>query len=259
MASVILDRSLGQTGQPVISTNSYGVNDYAVDACLGKLSGDNLFFSFWHFSLAPYESTTFTGPSGVGNIIARVTGGISNIDGTINVNIAGANFFLINPAGVIFTGNANIYTTGSFAVTTADYLRFADGTRFTARPSRSDLALSADSVSAFGFLPGKSPAPLTFSDSFLVITQGTNFIAVGGNQTIDGASIYAPAGQLTFVSVAGPGEIPAVPAVLGGDAAHGATRVRDDHLSEFGFCICWLLGNQRSRACGNRRHHSDRG
>ena len=212
----MLDHSLGQTGQPVISTNINGGNDYAVDARLGKIVSDNLFLSFWQFILATNESATFTGPPSVQNIIARVTGGgVSTIDGTINVEISGANFFLMNPAGVVFTSNASLNVPGSFTVTTADYLKFTDGTRFTAYRSRSDASLSASSVSAFGFLAGSSPpAAVTFSGSYLSTAQGMNFIVVGGNQTIDGALLAAPAAQLTLVSVAGAGEVPAVPAVL---------------------------------------------
>ena len=222
-ADVILDTSLGQSGKIVITTNSNGVNDYAMDQTAGLLVSTNLFFSFLQFSLATGESATFNGPSTVQNVIARVTGGNpSTIDGAINVNIPGANFFLMNPAGVIFTANATLGLApgsfmGSLTVTTADYLKLADGKRFTALPSAYDTSLSTAAVSAFGFLPGKPgpPSPITFSGSILTTLQGMNIIVVGGNETIeDGAALSAPAGQFILVSVAGPGEVPAIPAVL---------------------------------------------
>ena len=220
--NVMLDGNLGQSGQPLVSINSNGVNDFAVDASLGKLVGSNLFFSFWQFILDTGESATFTGPANVQNILARVTGGgVSNIDGSINVNISGANFFLMNPAGVVFKANANIALTGSFAVTTADYLKFSDGSRFTALPGPADTSLSAASVSAYGFLAGKQapPSPVTFTGSgdgpsTLATTEGMSFTVVAGNQTIDAETLSAPAAQLTLVSVAGPGEVPAVASLL---------------------------------------------
>ena len=218
-ANVVLDNTLGQTGQPVISDNGSG-NDYAVDAGLGKTVGSNLFFSFSQFSLATGESATFTndaGVSGIQNILARVTGGgVSNIDGAINVNVDGASLYLMNPAGFIFGPNASLNVPGSFTVTTADYIKFSDGTRFTALPGASDASLSASAVSAFGFLPGKPapPAAVTFSGTTFSTDQGMNFMVVAGNQTIDGATLSAPAGELTLVSVAGSGEVPAVAEVL---------------------------------------------
>ena len=52
------------------------------------------------------------------------------IDGTISSQIAGANLFLLNPAGVMFTANAQLNITGSFVVSTADHVKFADGAVF---------------------------------------------------------------------------------------------------------------------------------
>jgi filamentous hemagglutinin family protein len=217
-ANVALDNSLGQSGTVAI-TGVPGAQDYAVDQTAGLLVGSNLFFSFAKFSLATGESATFNGPMSVQNVLARVTGGFpSTIDGTINVNIPGANFYLMNPAGVVFTSGAFLNVPGSVIITTANYLKLADGNRFTASPSNYDHTLSTAPVSAFGFLPGKStpPGAITISpNTFLFTTNlATNMIVVGGNETIDWASVSAPAGQLTFVSVAGPGEVPADPATL---------------------------------------------
>ena len=216
-ANVVLDASLGQSRQPKRGANVNGGDDYAVDASLGHLSGNNLFFSFLQFNLAANESATFTGPASVQNILARVTDGFaSNIDGAINVSIDGANLLLMNPAGIVFTAGASINLTGSFATTTADYLKFADGKRFTALPGSDDVLLSTAAVSAFGFLAGQPApvSPVTFTGSSLATAQGANFLVIAGDQTIDGASLLAPAGHFNLVSVAGPGEVPAVPSVL---------------------------------------------
>src|SRR2546421_10877122 len=98
-AGVVTDGSLGAAG-------ALSGPNFAVPASLGRLSGSNLFHSFSQFNLANGESATFSGPGNVQNILARVTGGsASSIDGLIHSTIAGANFFLINPRGVIFGPN----------------------------------------------------------------------------------------------------------------------------------------------------------
>ena len=69
------------------------------------------------------------------NILARVTGGsVSNIDGTIATRLDSspttphpATFYLINPNGVLFGPDSKLDVGGSFAVTTADYLRWPMG------------------------------------------------------------------------------------------------------------------------------------
>ena len=64
---------------------------------------------------------------------SRVTdGNPSSIDGKISSQIQGANLFFINPAGVMFGPHAQLDVSGSFAVTTANYLKLVDGGRFNA-------------------------------------------------------------------------------------------------------------------------------
>ena len=110
-AGVVTDGSFGAAG-PLSGLN------FMVPASLGKLGG-NLFHSFSQFGLNNGEFATFSGPGSVHNILARVTGEkVSSIDGTIHSTIEGANFFLLNPAGVIFGANASIDVSGSFAATT---------------------------------------------------------------------------------------------------------------------------------------------
>jgi filamentous hemagglutinin family protein len=107
--------------------------NYSIGANLGKQVGGNLFHSFGIFGLATGESATFSGPASVTNVIGRVTGGSqSSINGAIKSTIAGANVYLINPAGIVFGPNATINISGSFHASTADYLKHSDGARFQA-------------------------------------------------------------------------------------------------------------------------------
>ena len=205
---VTLDHSLGQTGQ---SLSGPGFN---ITPGNGKTIGHNLFFSFSQFDLSSGDTATFSGPNTIQNILSRVTGGNpSSIDGLIRSTISGANFFFINPKGIIFGPNAKIDVSGSFAASTADYLKLADGARFVAAVGADDSTLSSAPVSAFGFLGG-SPGGITMQQSTLSVPDGKAISLVGGDISVDGGLVQAPAGQINVASVQSAGEVPADPTTL---------------------------------------------
>src|SRR5712691_4434449 len=171
-AQITLDGSLGPRGALT------GPN-YAIPASVGQIRGPNLFHSFGQFSLSRGESATFTGPNTITNILGRVTGGSpSSIDGTIRSQIPGANLYLLNPSGVMFGPNARLEVSGSFHVSTADYLRLADGGAFFANPAVPSV-LTVAPPAAFGFL-SPAPAKLTVQGSTLEAPAGTALSLVGG-------------------------------------------------------------------------------
>ena len=205
---VTLDHSLGQTGQ------SLSGPAFSITPGNGKTIGHNLFFSFAQFDLSSGDTATFSGPNTIQNILSRVTGGNpSSIDGLVRSTISGANFFFINPKGVIFGPNAKIDVSGSFAASTADYLKLADGARFVAAVDADDSALSSAPVSAFGFL-GNSPGSIEVQQSALSVPAGKTFSVVGGDISVDGGSVQSPAGQINVVSVQSAGEVPVDPTTL---------------------------------------------
>ena len=217
--SIVLDGSLGQTQQPVITSNADGQNDYGVSGMMGKEVGSNLFFSFSSFGLATNESVTFTAPGmSIQNILSRVTGGSpSSIDGTIRTSgIPGANFFLLNPAGILFGAHASLDIGGSFVVSTADYLKLADGARFAAVPGPlTDGGLSSAPPSAFGFLSA-SPAAVSIAGSntfdlapetSLSIAPGACFSIVAGGINISGQQVRGEGSRVNLISVNSPGEV----------------------------------------------------
>jgi filamentous hemagglutinin family protein len=147
--------------------------------------GSNLFHSFDEFGVPTHHVANFLNDSGLAtsNILSRVTGGNpSNIFGTIQTTgFGGANLFVMNPAGIVFGPNASLNVGGSVNFTTADYLRLADGGKFTALPGLQDAAISSAPVAAFGFL-GSNPAAITVQGGMLSVQPGQSLSLVGGNQ-----------------------------------------------------------------------------
>ena len=197
-AGITMDGTLGQGG-------ALAGPNYQIPADLGQQVGGNLFHSFGQFSIDTGESATFSGPHSVNNIIGRVTGGeASFIDGTIRSTIPGANLYLLNPAGLLFGENATLDVSGSVHVSTADYLRLGDGGRFDARtPGNSVLTVAP--VAAFGFLD--PPAPITVSGGFLRVPDGQTLSLIGGDITLNNATLYAPAGRINLATVGSAGEV----------------------------------------------------
>ncbi|MBX3340044.1 MAG: filamentous hemagglutinin N-terminal domain-containing protein [Nitrospira sp.] len=182
--------------------------------------GPNLFHSFGEFGVPTNHVANFLNDSGLAtsNILSRVTGGNpSNIFGTIRTTgFGGTNLFVMNPAGIVFGPNASLNVGGSVNFTTADYLRLADGARFTAIPGAQDGAISSAPVAAFGFL-GTNPAAITVEGSHLTVAEGQSLSLVGGNidihtgslenESSQSAHLSAPRGQINLASVASSGEI----------------------------------------------------
>jgi filamentous hemagglutinin family protein len=201
-AGIKLDGTLGSSAAALAGPN------YNITQSLGRLSGGNLFFSFQYFNVATGETALFTTSSaGISNVISRVTGGYaSTIDGTISLQAASGapNFFLINPSGVTFTSNAVVDVPAAFYVSTANYLKFPDGS-FYVDPGKMST-LSSAAPEAFGFL-GSTRAPVNVLGARL--TGGSNgvgdFDITAGDVTIDGggaqSGIYESTGEIRVMAV----------------------------------------------------------
>jgi len=177
-AQITTDGSLG----PLVNLPG---PDYQITADLGQQYGGNLFHSFQDFNLQSFETATFSGLDTVQNVISRVTGGNpSNIDGTIRTTLPNADFYFLNPYGLLLGPNARLDVSGSFHASTADYLGFSDGKQFHAR-ELSESLLTVAPIEAFGFLT-PNPAPITVEESQLMLFNEQTFSLIGGDITING-------------------------------------------------------------------------
>ncbi|MFD1612672.1 beta strand repeat-containing protein [Sphingomonas tabacisoli] len=164
----------------------------------GRLAGSNLFHSFSRFDVGAGDTARWESANAdsILNVINRVTGGTtSHIDGTIDSTaLPRANFWFINPAGVVFGDGAQVNVPGAAHFSTAQEIVQADGTRFsTVTPDGSTLSVAAPE--AFGFLGGQGDI------------QASGFIGAGeATITLSAANIGIAdaditAGSLTLVGV----------------------------------------------------------
>ena len=198
----------------------------------GTQRGGNLFHSFEKFGIPTGAEAHFENNLDINNIINRVTGGnISNIDGLIKAN-GTANFFLINPNGIVFGENGRLDIGGSFVGTTADALRFGEDNFFSASnpESSSELlsinpnALIFNQINPSAAIENNSVAPLGLEDTTLVnpttgeftesftpkglqVDDGKSLLLVGSNVTMNGGGLVAKEGNLELGGLAATGTV----------------------------------------------------
>ncbi|WP_414528997.1 filamentous hemagglutinin N-terminal domain-containing protein [Nodularia chucula] len=194
-----LNTTISQNGNHFIITN-------------GSASGNNLFHSFSNFSIPTGGSATFdlTNTPNTTTIFSRVTGGnISHIDGLIRT-LHGSNLvslFLMNPNGIVFGENASLNISGSFVGTTANSIKFADGTEFSAvNPTTTPLLTMSVPVGLQMGSHGRvlaQPTPVIevqgppannifFPTPTLSIAPNQTLALIGGQVDINSANISAP-------------------------------------------------------------------
>ncbi|MBD2559722.1 filamentous hemagglutinin N-terminal domain-containing protein [Nostoc linckia FACHB-391] len=184
----------------------------------GATRGGNLFHSFSEFNIENGQRVYFANPTGVENILTRVTGGnASNIFGTLGVDGA-ANLFLINPNGILFGENAQLDVQGSFVGTTANGVQFGNQGNFSAtNPQAPPLLTINPSALLFnqlnqGGITNQSQAPAGINPSGqnvtgLRVADGQNLLLVGGNINLDGGAIRAYGGNIELAALAAPGTV----------------------------------------------------
>lgn len=173
----------------------------------GTTAGSNLFHSLREFSLPTGSEAFFNNALTINNIITRVSGGkVSNIDGLIRAN-GGANLFLINPSGIIFGANAQLNIGGAFIASTADSIRFADGSNFNAKNPQNSPLLTINVPIGLQF--GSQPAAIINQSQAagLTVQPGQTLALIGGNVNLVGGWLTAPQGRIELGSVESNGEV----------------------------------------------------
>ncbi|MCL1468550.1 filamentous hemagglutinin N-terminal domain-containing protein [Argonema galeatum] len=209
VAQIVPDSSL-----PVNSIVSPEGNTNVITG--GTSAGGNLFHSFREFSIPTNGTAFFNNGLDIQNIITRVTGGsISRIDGLLRANGI-ANFFLLNPNGIIFGPNARLDINGSFLASTARSLKFADGSVLgtTAAQTPPLLTVSVPVGLQFGqttgsiVVEGKGQSGSGRVNSFeselnpLQVKPGNTLTLVGGEVRLDGGILQAPGGRVELGAIA---------------------------------------------------------
>ena len=214
-AQVIPDSTLGTESSVIQSIDKF---KDAIEG--GAIRADNLFHSFQEFNIGEGFTTEFVNPEGIVNIFGRVTGSnVSKILGTLSIN-GDANLFLMNPSGIVFGENAVIDINGSFLATTAEFIEFDSGERFSAvTPDEPLLTINFPIGLGMGSkagdlkIEGKQNNVQLEIPSFQVVTDnlpesirvdtGENISLIGGNISFDGGGLQASQGNIDLVSIEG--------------------------------------------------------
>jgi filamentous hemagglutinin family protein len=174
-------------------------NNFTITGGLSK--GQTLFHSFTDFSVPISGQANFLNPVGNRDIITRVTGNLfSDINGSVNTN--GANFFLINPSGIVFGPNAQLNVGKAFVGSTANSLDLVGGGKtitFGTNSSWDTPLLSVAPNVLFDVsrlnLGGGTGAISNFGT--LQTTNPNQYIGlIGGNVNMNGGQINAPGGRV---------------------------------------------------------------
>jgi filamentous hemagglutinin family protein len=173
LAQIVPDNTLGAEGSIVTpDMNIQGIQGDRIDG--GATRGANLFHSFQEFNVGEGRGAYFANPTGIENILTRVTGGNpSNILGRLGV-LGDANLFLLNPNGIVFGPNASLDIQGSFVATTAERIQLGDSGYFSAAQPQPSSLLSVSPGALFFNAVANQPSS--------IINQGN--LATGAHLTL---------------------------------------------------------------------------
>jgi filamentous hemagglutinin family protein len=163
----------------------------------GVRSGNNLFQSFEKFGLKAGEVANFQTAADVANLLTRVTGGdASVINGRLQITGSNANFYLLNPAGVLFGPNASLNLPAAFTVTTGNGIRLGNEWFGNANDNFQDLS---GTPNAFAFL-GDNGAIVNAAN--LSLKTGQSLTLLGGT-IVNTGSLSSPEGSVTIAAIPG--------------------------------------------------------
>jgi filamentous hemagglutinin family protein len=240
----------------------------------GEREGNNLFHSFDEFSIPEGMEAIFENATDIENIFTRVTGGeVSNIDGILTTQ-GDANFFFINPNGIVFGDNASLNVGGSFLASTAESVQFEDGSEFSAtNPESPILDLTGFPVGLnLGELSGaiavngsgnkitseslSQPTTVNGDSQGLSVPEGKTLGLVGGELQLSGG-ILTTSGNIELGSVAS-GTVSLNPTNTGLDIGYeGISNFQDIALSQQSLVNASGAGNNSIEVSGANIKLSD--
>lgn len=217
-AQIIPDSTLG--AERSVTTPNQIINGIPSTRLTGGASrSSNLFHSFSEFNVKNGQGAYFDSPSNIKNILTRVTGNnISRINGILG-SLSKADLFLLNSNGIIFGQNASLDLNGSFMGSTANTLRFQDGSLLPTNTSQSSTFLSSSqpvslkftgspgTIKVNGF--GNRLADITFlplinppnSPLGLALQPNSTLALIGGKIQIQAGVIRTSSGQIELGSI----------------------------------------------------------
>ena len=218
LAQITPDGTLGDRSSRITpNVNIKGNVGDRIDG--GAIRGANLFQSFQEFNVGELQRVYFANPTGISNILTRVTGSnVSNILGILGVD-GSANLFFLNPNGIIFGQNARLDVSGSFIATTANSFVFGNGLESSATNPQTPSALLTVNPSALffnqikaGSIENRSIAPAGIDPSGLKasglrVPNKKSLLLVGGNVSMDGGHLNAYGGRVELGGLAAPGNV----------------------------------------------------
>ncbi|MBO1051933.1 MAG: filamentous hemagglutinin N-terminal domain-containing protein [Dolichospermum sp. DET73] len=163
----------------------------------GATRNINLFHSFSDFNVGDLQRVYFANPTGINNILTRVTGGnASNIFGILGVD-GSANLYLLNPNGIVFGKNSHLDIAGSFTATTANSVVFNDF-NFSATNPESPPLLKVSVPLGLQYLTSQ-PAGIINAGQ-LAVGNGQNLSLVAGT-LVNTGQILAPEGHVIIATI----------------------------------------------------------
>ena len=204
VAQIIPDHTLGEQGSVVNrNLNIRGSLGERIDG--GAIRGGNLFHSFREFNVGDGQRVYFSNPTGIENILSRVTGeNISNILGTLGV-LGNANLFLINPNGIYLGPNARLDVGGSFFASTADSLIFDNGFEFSATSPQTPPLLTINIPLGLRFR--ENPGDILVQQASLGVPNRQSLGLIGGNINIEGGLLQSLDGRVELGGLSTPGTV----------------------------------------------------
>lgn len=220
-AQIVPDSTLGNESS-IVNPNQTIKNVPASVISGGAIRNTTLFHSLRNFNVNSGQGVYFGNPSGISNILTRVTGSEpSNFLGILGI-LGNANLFFINPNGIVFGPKASLDINGSFLASTANSIDIADGTAFSTNNPQPVPLLTVSVPIGVEFTRKTGPITvqgtgnnLAFSSLFstpvigagqsktgLRVASENTIALVGGDIALSGGVLSAPEGRIELGAVA---------------------------------------------------------